>query len=164
VADVAAGRSVYATYIKEQLDAQEARKASLETRGVSVITTSGVLVTLLFGLSALTTKAQGFVLPQRSQDFLVAALASFAASGVLAILTNLPLQYEGVTVAALRTAVKERWDDDAAEAERMTSLTRLKQLHTAKKKNNLKSWLLTGAMSLQVLAVIAVAAAVWSLF
>ena len=47
------GRSIYADFIKEQLDAQEARKVSLEQRGLAVITTSGALVTLLFGLTAL---------------------------------------------------------------------------------------------------------------
>ena len=47
------GRAIYSDYIKEQLDAQEARKISLEQRGLAVITTSGVLVTLLFGLTAL---------------------------------------------------------------------------------------------------------------
>jgi hypothetical protein len=47
-----------------------------------------------------------------------------------------------------------------AEAERMTSLTRLKQLEAARKKNNFKSTLLTAAMTFQVLAVVSVAGAV----
>ena len=47
------GRAIYADYIKEQQEAQEARKVSLEQRGLAVITTSGALVTLLFGLTAL---------------------------------------------------------------------------------------------------------------
>ena len=52
------GRAVYGEYIKEQLNAQEARKNSLEQRGLAVITTSGALVTLLFGLTALTCRSE----------------------------------------------------------------------------------------------------------
>lgn len=52
-----AGLVVYGEFIKDELEVQDKRKASFEQRGLAVITTSGVLVTLLFALAALSTKS-----------------------------------------------------------------------------------------------------------
>jgi nitrate reductase NapE component len=155
------GRAIYAEYIKEQLDAQEARKVSLEQRGLAVITTSGVLVTLLFGLTALTVRpASTFVIPDTAAALLIAALVFFVLAALLAIITNLPRPYEGVTVDALRRAVKERWEDSEAVASEMVALTRLKMLASAKKNNDLKGQALVIAMASEILAVALVGTAV----
>lgn len=148
------GRTVYSEYIKEQLDAQEARKASLEQRGLAVISTSGVLVTLLFGLTALSIKSEPtFDIPDTSAGFLVAALLFFVLGALSALLTNLPRSYEGVTVEALRRAVKERWDDSEAAASRKVALTRLTVLQSAKGVNGQKSVALAAGMVCEILAV-----------
>ena len=155
------GRAIYADYIKEQLEAQEARKVSLEQRGLAVITTSGALVTLLFGLTALTVRrASTFVIPDSSAALLVAALVFFVLAALLAIVTNLPRSYEGVTVDALRKAVKERWEDSEAVASEMVALTRLKMLASARSNNDLKGRALVAAMACEILAVALVGAAV----
>lgn len=155
------GRAIYAEYIKEQLDAQEARKVSLEQRGLAVITTSGVLVTLLFGLTALSVRrASTFVIPDTAAALLIVALVFFVVAALLAIITNLPRPYEGVTVNALRQAVKERWEDSEAVASEMVALTRLKMLASAKKNNDLKGRALVIAMASEILAVALVGAAV----
>src|SRR5215207_5830795 len=87
----ATGRSLYAKYIDEQTAAQEARKTSLEQRGLAVITTSGALVTLLFGLTALSVRPDSrFVIPDVAAALLVVALAFFVLAALLAIVTNLP--------------------------------------------------------------------------
>jgi hypothetical protein len=133
------GRSIYADYIKAQLDAQEARKASLEQRGLAVIATSGVLVTLLFGLTALSVRhASTFVIPDTASVLLIVARVFFVLAALSAIVTNVPRSYEGVTVAALRGAVTERWHDSEAVASEMVALTRLKMLASAKKNNDAK--------------------------
>lgn len=154
------GRTVYADYIREQLVAQEARKASLEQRGLSIVSTSGALVTLLFGLAALTVERDDFALPTAASVLLVIALLVFVAAGVSAIVTNIPLSYQGVTGEALRTAVAERWDDTDAEATRMTSLTRIKVLESARQRNNMKGVALFVGMALELVAVALVGAAV----
>ena len=155
------GRSIYTDYIREQLEAQEARKLSLEQRGLAVITTSGVLVTLLFGLTALSVRKEStFVIPDTAAAFLIVALVFFVLAAVCAIVTNLPRSYEGVTVDALRDAVKNRWEDSEAVASEMVALTRLKMLASAKKNNDAKGIALVIAMSLEILAVALVGAAV----
>jgi hypothetical protein len=152
--DEAKGRTLYAEYIKEQLDAQEVRKNSLEQRGLAVISTSGVLVTLLFGLTALSVKrATTFDLPGASAVFLVAALAFFVLAAAAALFTNLPRSYEGVTVDALRDAVKDRWEDSEMTASRKVARTRLNVLARAKEVNNQKGKALIAGMVFEVIAV-----------
>jgi hypothetical protein len=52
--------SVHGAFVSRQLDDQRALKDSLERRASAVITTSGVLVTLVFGLATITTKTKGY--------------------------------------------------------------------------------------------------------
>jgi hypothetical protein len=148
------GRTLYAAYIKDQLDVQEARKSSLEQRGLAVITTSGALVTLLFGLTALTTKrAATFNIPGLAATFLTVAIGFFVLAALSALLTNLPRSYQGVTVDALREAVKNRWDDTEAVASKMVALTQLKVLASAKDVNTQKGYFLVAGMALEIIAV-----------
>ena len=160
------GRDVYASYIKGELENQQARKASFEQRGLAVITTSGALVTLLFGLTALSTKRTAtFDIPGAAAAFLTVALVFFVLAAVSAIITNLPRTYQGVTVDALRGAVKDRWDDNEAEASRMVALTQLKTLAAAKDINTQKGRALITGMALEIVAValvgVAMGTVVW---
>jgi hypothetical protein len=155
------GRGIYADYIKEQLDAQEARKVSIEQRGLAVITTSGVLVTLLFGLTALSVRGgTEFVIPDAATALLIGALVLFVLAALGAIATNLPRSYEGPTVPALRGAVRDRWRDTEAVASEMVTLTRLKVLQSAKTNNDRKGLALVAAMLCEIAAVALVGAAV----
>ena len=154
------GRAIYADYIREQLEGQEARKTSLEQRGLSLVGTAGALVTLLFGLAALATEREGFAFPTAARALLVAALVFFVVAGLAALITNIPLSYEGVTTDALRAAVKERWADSEATAAEMTSLTRINVLESAKRRNNLKGVALFAGMVCEIVAVALVGAAV----
>jgi hypothetical protein len=134
---------------------------SLEQRGLAVITTSGVLVTLLFGLTALSVRrASTFVIPDTAGALLIAALVFFVLAALCAIVTNVPRSYEGVTVAGLRKAVKERWADTEAVASEMVALTRLKVLDSAKMNNDFKGRALIVAMSCEIIGVALVGAAV----
>ena len=148
------GRTLYAAYIKDQLDAQEGRKSSLEQRGLAVITTAGALVTLLFGLTALsTTREATFDIPGTASTFLTVALVFFVLAALSALLTNLPRSYQGVTVDALRDAVKDRWDDTEAVASKMVALTQLKVLASAKEVNTQKGYFLIAGMVFEIIAV-----------
>src|SRR5215212_326740 len=74
----APGFRAYGEFVKDELAAQDQRKASFEQRGLAVITTSGTLVTLLFALSALATKdSQTFALPDAARRWLNGALVFF---------------------------------------------------------------------------------------
>jgi hypothetical protein len=48
--------SSFGPTIKDQLTEERARKTSLEARGIGIVTSSGVLATLLFGPSHIYTR------------------------------------------------------------------------------------------------------------
>lgn len=148
------GSSIYAAYIRDQLNDQEARKSSIEQRGVAVITTSGTLVSLLFGLAAVLTGVQHYQLPSGAESWLYAAMVAFVAGAIGGIATNLPLFYIGVRASELRGAVKNRWTDSIEDAEQRVAATEVKVLARAKALNTIKGFVLLGAISAEVIAVI----------
>ena len=105
-------------------------------------------------------RATTFVIPDTAAVLLIVALVCFVLAALCAIVTNVPRSYEGVTVDALRGAVRERWVDSEAVASEMVALTRLKMLASAKRNNDAKGIALVIAMSLEILAVALVGAAV----
>jgi hypothetical protein len=151
----------YAQFVKEELDAQDARKASFEQRGVAVITTSGTLATLLLGLAALSTKsASTFVLPHDARPWITAALFVFFASALAAMVVNLPLTYQAVEVENVRGRLRLDPPNDHPAATKDIAFTRLDALEAAKKKNSFKGWALAAAIGLEAVAVGFVAIAV----
>ena len=158
--DSESGAAVYAAYVAEQVASQEERKRSFEQRGLAVITTSGVLVSLLFGLTTALTGAAGYHLPHGSRGWILGALVCFVAAAIAAILTNVPLKYSGVTADALNKTIDERWQDSAAEAQREVALTEVKVIRRAKERNRWKGWALVFAIAAEIAAVVCLAVAI----
>jgi hypothetical protein len=156
-----AGDSHYADWIGEQLAREDARKESLEKRALAVITTSGALATLLFGLTAFRISGSSDIrLSHTAIASIVVAVIAFLISAACAIFINVPVDYQEVKPAELKRAVKERWGDSEREAERMISLTQIKVLESARDKNGRKAWLLFWSIAAQAVAVGAIGVAV----
>jgi hypothetical protein len=126
------GSEVYGAYVKEELDRQQARKASFESRGLSVITTSGTLVTLLF--------------------FVLAIAAGLGA--------NVPWVYRNVTPAGLRATVDDKWGDTPSVARKRVARTQIDVLEDARKVNGVKAWIVFGAIACELVALVLVGIAV----
>lgn len=155
------GYAAYGEFVKDELAAQDARKASFEQRGQTVITTSGALVTLLFALAALSTQqAATFTLPDTARSWLLVGLALFFASAVAALATNAPLVYQVVPVEKVRDRLTREAAPTADRATKAIALTRLEALDSAKSQNAIKGWALATALALEALAVGCVAVAV----
>jgi hypothetical protein len=148
------GSSVYLTFIKEQVAAQDARKASLEQRGIAVITTSGTLASLLLAFAALVTASKDFALSACAHDFVVAATIAFALAAVAAVLTNIPVLYAGVNVEQMRALLRDKWADEQATAEQRTAATLVNVIASAKERNRVKGWVLFAAMAIETVAVV----------
>lgn len=155
------GYDAYGQFVKDELAVQDARKASFEQRGLAVITTSGVLVTVLFALAALSTKrAQTLTLPGSARTWLAAALVLFFLSALAALVTNAPLIYQAVKAEDVRKRLREDPPRTAGEAAKDIAFTRLDALESAKVLNSIKGWLLVLAMAFEAIAVGCVAVAV----
>lgn len=153
---------IYAAFVTERLADQEARKESVERRGMAVVTTSGTLVSLLFGLVAFITDDDGFRIDAVGEAILLLGLVCFVAAAVLGLLTNLPRDYTNIdpTDAFGSDALKQYWNDDRAAAHMRLTATRVGMVATAQTRNEEKAQLLLKAMIAEVVAVFFVAVAV----
>lgn len=150
----------YEGYVLEQLQEERARKASLEQRGLAVITTSGTLVTLLFAISAFVLGGR-YTVPGFTCGAVVVALAMFIAAACLGIVVNWPVNYSEPETDALQgLTADEKWTDDRLAGVLAVTDSRLCTLKVARERNGTKAWLLIAAMGLEVAAVAALGAGV----
>jgi hypothetical protein len=121
---------------------------------VTVITTSGTLVTLLFGLTAGLTAASGFKLPGGARLPLLLALIAFVIAAGFGIVTNMPLRYQEMTPQGLGKLVNARyWTAPPAVGELRVAQAQVAVLSAARTANDLKVSLLIAAISAELLAV-----------
>jgi len=152
---------VYTEFVKALLDAEATRRTALEDKGGAVITTSGTLVTLLFGLVAVVTGATTFTLPGASHGWLIAAIAFFVAASLIAILISIPLPYGQTELTAAMLA--SRWQQPPEQAQAAVSGVRLQALAAARRMNAIKARILIAATVCELVAVVMLGVAVLSI-
>lgn len=145
------GSDVYADFINSLLEAESSRKASLEQRGIGVITTAGTLVTLLFGLVAAITSAKTFTLPAQAHGWLAAATILFVLAAAAGIVVNVPLFYGQILIT--ENDLRAAWEDRASDAQAAVTAVRLRRLDRAQKFNTIKAWVLVLGVALELAAV-----------
>jgi hypothetical protein len=148
------GAELVAKLIESELDAEEARKTSVESRGNLVITTSGGLVTLLFALAALVSGQDKYVPPALAVVFILAALVFFVAAAVLGLLTGAVRDYARVKISDVRETVQTEFDTiTIADAQRRIAENNLAVLEEARRQTTGKAGLLQLAVIAEVAAV-----------
>jgi hypothetical protein len=155
-----AAGSIYRDFLKGQLAEQDARKASFEQRGLSVIATAGTLATLLFGLAAFATAEKIHSLTHDAKSSLIVALVAFGVAGILALLTNMPVPYDVPKAASIKSLAERDPPDSEAVAIKELTEVYARMATDANRKNGVKGWLLFSALLCEVVAVAAVAVAV----
>lgn len=130
-------------------------KASLEQRAITLITASGVLVTLAFGFATAVTKSKSFSnFDPLERGFLIASLALFTISALIALGVNFPRGYS-----------TPEFDDvlgiNAGKTFTHKPLERFNiALKAARKRNSKKAQFLAVGFFFQLLAIIALAVTV----
>ena len=148
-----AGR-VYGQLIADQLAEERSRKTSLEARGVTVITTSSALATLLFALTAGLTATSKFRLPVPAKLPLLLTLVTFVFSAAFSLAANVPLIYREPTPAGLAKLINtDYWSAAAEIGEIRVAEAQVTSLTAARSANNLKAKLLIGAVFFELLAI-----------
>lgn len=148
--------------IATQLAEERATKMSLEQRGLSVITTSGVLATLLFGLAAFAKQSQRASLGPPERSLLIAALILFVGASASSLWVLRPRSYEEADRERLQARVSPaEWSrTDVIEGYRRDAQLNVDIIAAARKTNASKASCLFAAVLLEVAAVACVAAAV----
>lgn len=144
---------IYADFVHEQVATEETRKASLEQRGLAVITSSGILATLGFGSLALAKRGDRIPLSATSAFLLVAGAVALLVAAALALATNAPLRHRAVNLAALKDSMREHAADDERTALVRVASTQLGLLGSIRQGNDLKAFLCLGAMVAEVFGV-----------
>ena len=150
----------YGALIDAQLAEERLTKTSLEQRGITVITTGGAIVGLLFGLVAVVTQATEFALPDGVRPWLTWSLMSFTASTLDGLLVNFPTTYEEAKPGSLREFIRTADDDWAPDWEqsdfvgsRQVAELNVRLLEVARAANSFKARFLFGALLLEVLGI-----------
>jgi hypothetical protein len=141
LADESSAGDVYAEVIETLLDQERTRKTSLEQKALSVITSSGVLVTLLFGFASLTKSSQATGLPVLARAFLIAAMAAFLVAILGSLRINQPVNYSplGVKKDLQRMVTDELWFDAAAVGRRAIAEFRVGEIDRWREQNGVKA-------------------------
>lgn len=143
----------YGSLIDAQLREERALKASIELRAAAVITSSGVLVTLLFGLRALVSES-GADLGEVSRWLIAGSLVAFVGAAIAAIIANRPRSYEEAEIDALeRLTNEEFWLAAIAIGTRRSAELNVSILRRARSANAYKARALAWAFGFQLLAI-----------
>ncbi|MEJ3748454.1 hypothetical protein WEI85_34865 [Actinomycetes bacterium KLBMP 9797] len=152
--------SVYAAFIEGELRVERERRAALDARGLSVVTSSASLVTLLTAVGAFVTSEKGFTLPGAAVVPLLATLGSFTVAVVLGILANRSRYYHVALAETLYGMVTEHWGDDEIDSRNNVAELNIRTIHTLRLGNDMKANLLTWALSAQLMGVVALSTTV----
>jgi hypothetical protein len=153
----------YARVIEAELQAETARRQSMEQRGLGVITTSGALLTLLLALLS----ARPFARLQEdaaAAGFLIASATLLGLAEAAGLAANLPLGYRFFGVDDLAEMVSESgWREGPGVAEWRIAQSRAAFVAVNRRKNRIKATFIRCALGFEVLALCAIAAALVSL-
>jgi hypothetical protein len=149
--------------IEAQLAEERAARNSLEGRGQNLITSAGVLATLLFGLAAFAVGAGKVQLDIWDRVALILSLALFVGASVAASMTAAPSKrWREASLKALRQRVEpdDWYATDIAEAARRNAKLEVRIFEAAREVNRSKALWLRRAVRLEVGALVSLAVAV----
>jgi hypothetical protein len=151
----------YAAFIEAELKAERERRASLDARGLAVVTTSGGLVTLLAAVGAFVSANGNFRLPGNVVPWLIVTLAGFVVAATFGILANTNWRYKVIDRAGLDRMRVEHWEDDTAQAMITVAYINVTTIDSLRRGNNIKVGLATSALTAQLAALAALAVTVY---
>ncbi|WFE35297.1 hypothetical protein [Micromonospora sp. WMMD975] len=148
---------VVSSFIEKQLTTERATKASLETRGLAVITSAGTLTTLLLALSALVAQRPAYALPGGAWVPISVAATAFLLSAVVAVYSNAPMKSMTVAPAAFKEHLTDKyWGAPKSEAVRAVANSQLILLGAVQNQNKKKALILMAAIIGETIGVIAI--------
>lgn len=123
-----AAGEVIAEFIEKQLTSAQVKRDKLEARGIAVITTSGVLVTLQLAFAALLPKDRKAP-PTAASIFIGISLICFVGAAIFGILVNMPKRWSEADSTKLGVHLEDPfWAFPALAAKRKVAKVRLEIL------------------------------------
>ena len=153
--DTSSAGHLIAALIARELENSRTAMASVQARGLAVISTSGTLVTLLFGLSALATKAPNVTLTASTRVPLYLSVIFLTLAALAGLLTNAPRRKDLIAYSSLRKILDNDvdWSAPAFHAERAIARTQLTVAETARTLSIRMARFLQLAITLELLGI-----------
>jgi hypothetical protein len=148
-----AGR-VFAEFVAGELETERTRRAALDQRGTTIVTSSGTLVTLLSALAAFAALREGNPKPGAlTLVFFSLALVSFVVAAFYGLLANRSRGHVALAAASLDELRGDvPWNQPADDARRLLYGSQVETLQSLRSGNEEKSWLVNRGLLLQLAA------------
>lgn len=146
--------SPYGDLVEAELTSAGAEAQELSRRALTVVSTSGGLLTVLsalIGFAAANRKEAFF--PSNAEGPLRIAIYFFIGAAVVALVAQLPLLVEFIDTDKMRNAVRDGWGDTESKASQEVARVRVEVLRTARRMNQIRAWLLVVAILAEVIAI-----------
>jgi hypothetical protein len=150
----------YATFVEQELKAERERRTTLDARGQAVVTTAGVLVTILSTVTAIAINKKLLVIPGPVRYAILSALACFILAVILGILATINFKYDVASKSTLLQLPREHWTDRKEIADRNVVATNVTTILTVRRGNDRKATFLFAALFAQVAALLGLTVAV----
>jgi hypothetical protein len=141
----------YHAFVTEQLKAEYDRRTALEARGLSVVTSSGALVTLVFAVAAFTL-GKDYKPSAVAKIGLGVSLVLFVVAAGFGLLANFLRKYKIVSAATLDLMLTSHWTDSETAARNICAVVDSSTLISLREGSNDKARQVTWALSCQLLA------------
>jgi hypothetical protein len=153
----------YSTFIDNELKAERDRRATLDAKGLSIVTTAGTFTTLLAAVGAFISNRQGFMLPEEAVSPLVATLCAFVIAAALGLLASTGRHYQITTPDTLAVMLTAHWQDNEVDAKNSVSVLNVKTIASLRFGNNRKVALIIAATAIQVIGLVSLSITVFLL-
>lgn len=150
----------YTAFIEQELKDERERRAALDTRGQAIVTTSGVLLTLLSAVSTIAIGRKTLAVPQDVRYALLSALGLFIIAAFFGILATFNFTYSVAGEDSLYEIPRGHFTDSREVAERNIAAINVTTIITLRTGNNRKVVLLLAALFTQLAALLSLGAAV----
>jgi hypothetical protein len=147
---------IYQAITDKLLAAEFDRRKALEGRGATLLTSSGTMLTLIFGLTVLVTGKDAVFHSRWAIYFLIAAMIAFLVSAMLAIVVQAHgFEYQVMSDDALKSLSRDHteWGRRADDATRAWVSKQASTICTLRTGNNAKATQIAWSLWFQVSAV-----------
>lgn len=153
----------YEGFMRRQAERELAHATELSQRGIGIISTSGVLVTLFLGLNALAVDAKGLRPGVTYLVVLALATTMFILAAISGLMANRLEPYEVLTPGALDKLRKEQWADTDADALSVLAYSEIRTLGGLRSGNARKARYVMIGLLCEIVAVVFMAGvATWT--
>jgi hypothetical protein len=144
--------AAYLAFVEGELRAERERRATFDARGQGLITTSGVLVTLLGGLAAVVRGGTAVRPGPIAVVIVVLALTLFVMAAICGIVAGWNRRYAVTTYGTITTMLGAHWTDTEVDARNNIATVHAKTINTLRAANKFKAACVSAGLILQVLA------------